>query len=57
MSWQEAAVTIPEGNNGDLMQANLCITLDDRAGGLQREARFILTTVMGTAGEVWDDSG
>ena len=52
VSWQETEMMIPEGNDGDMTQANLCITLEDRNGGLQREARFLLTTVPETAGEL-----
>ena len=52
VSWQETVIMVPEGNNGDMMQADLCITLEERNGGLQREARFLLTSVPGTAGEL-----
>ena len=52
VSWQETDIMVPEGNNGDMMQADLCITLVERNSGLQREARFLLTFVSGTAGEL-----
>ena len=52
MSWQETEIMVAEGNNGDMMQANLCITLEERNGGLQREAHFLLTSAPGTAGEL-----
>ena len=51
VSWQPTEVTVQEGNNGNMMSTDLCITLEETAGGLQREARFLLSTVTGTAGE------
>ena len=51
MAWQETALTVMEGDNGDMMQTVVCIVLEDRAGGLQREANFRLSSVTGTAGE------
>lgn len=52
VAWQETEITIMEGNSGEIRQTDLCITLKDRAGGIQREVHFRLTSVAGSAGEV-----
>ena len=40
-----------EGDNGDMMQSELCIILQNVAGGLEREANFRLSSISGSAGE------
>ena len=51
MSWQQTEVSVPEGNSGQVNEANLCITLDDVAGGVDRDINFMLTSQDITAGE------
>lgn len=52
VAWQETEITIVEGNSGEMRQTDLCFTLEDRANGIQREVRFLLTSVAGSAGEM-----
>ena len=42
---------ISEGDNGQTMQTDLCITLESRGTGLLREANFILNSVNDNTGE------
>ena len=51
VSWQQTEVSVPEGNSGQVNVANLCITLDDVAGGVDRDINFMLTSQDITAGE------
>ena len=50
ISWQMTEVTVDEGDNGEVMQGELCLVLDDRAGGLHRPVNVHLSSVIGTAG-------
>ena len=50
VSWESVEVAVAEGDNGQVMQGQLCLVLEDRASGLQRPANFRLSSVTGTAG-------
>ena len=52
VSWQQSEVSVVEGGNGAVMQAQLCLVLEDIAGGVHRLVNFHLSSMTGTAGEL-----
>lgn len=52
VAWQQTTMTVSEGDDGEMRQTDLCITLEDRPGIAARELRFQLTSVTGSAGEL-----
>ena len=45
-------ISTPEGNSGEMMTVNLCVSLTNIMGGLDRDVVLRLTTVALTAGNV-----
>lgn len=52
VTWQHTALAVLEGNDDEMRQTDVCITLSNRLGNILRDLRFILTSVTGSAGEL-----